>query len=77
MQKPDVVEDSRHGMWRNKKRLRLMRALGAEGDCKAPRRTSQRRDVSAPSTGLVKSSRVAHPHQRGARVSSLFICLSD
>lgn len=66
MQKPDVVDDAWHGMWRNNKRLRLMKAWGPEASATAPRRTS--RDVSALATGFVKSSRVAHPHQRSARV---------
>lgn len=73
MQKPDVVEDARHGMWRNKKRLRQMRAWGP--DVSTSHESTSKR-VSAP-TRLVKSSRVAHPRQRRARACSLSICLSD
>lgn len=76
MQKPDVVDEARHGMWRNKDRLRQMRAWG-EPEVPAMLHVARVnfRNVSAPPRVLVKSSRVVYPIQRGARVCPRGFCL--
>lgn len=70
MQKPDVVEDARHGMWRNKKRLRPMRAWGP--DVSTSHESTSKRVSAADKTRQKQPRRSSSPETR-ARVFAAYL----